>query len=179
MTALFAGLAATAALLVPISVTIGGLGRGERARLSVAVGVLAGLVQVLGLLRWVYEVPVLAAEPVGEAAVTTFRALHAYLGVGVGEALGYLGTAAWTVLVVTGPLRQRGLLRLLGVAAAAAVAVGVAEPFGLAAAGTVNFAGYLAWSVWLAVTGASLARRPATASGPAVTPPGPVRVAAG
>ena len=68
--------------------------------LAVTVGVLAGLVQMLGLLRWVYLVPSLArtsADPGLEngqrqATIAVFRAMHQYLGVGVGEHLGYLFT---------------------------------------------------------------------------------------
>src|SRR5688500_9687547 len=72
--------------------------------LAVSMGVLAGLVQMLGLLRWVYLVPTLArahADPTlsseqREAHATVFRALHQYLGVGVGEHLGYLFTGIWS-----------------------------------------------------------------------------------
>src|SRR4029079_14006364 len=75
--------------------------------LALVVGVLAGLVQVLGLLRWVYLVPMLArahesndADAATRVAVAvTFRAFHQYLGVGVREHLGYLLTGVWTALM--------------------------------------------------------------------------------
>ena len=59
---------------------------------ATVVGVLAGLVQMLGLLRWVYVVPSLArayADPSAseqrrDTTVAIFRALHQHLGVGVG-----------------------------------------------------------------------------------------------
>ncbi len=64
---------------------------GFRGVLPVAttIGVLAGLVQMLGLLRWVYLVPNLArayADPQSspvqrEATAVIFRAFHQYLGV--------------------------------------------------------------------------------------------------
>jgi hypothetical protein len=74
--------------------------------IAVTIGVLAGLVQMLGLLRWVYLVPSLArtyADPAvekeqREASLAVFRAMHQYLGVGVGEHLGYLFTGLWSVL---------------------------------------------------------------------------------
>jgi hypothetical protein len=74
---------------------------------ALVVGVLAGFVQILGLLRWVYLVPALArahaepeTDPATRAAVAaTLRAFHQYLGVGVGEHLGYLLTGAWTLAV--------------------------------------------------------------------------------
>ena len=94
-------------LLIPAVVLLGqALGFTGIVPIAVTVGVLAGLVQMLGLLRWVYLVPSLArtnADPaVGsgerDATVAVFRAMHQYFGVGVGEHLGYLFTGLWTVL---------------------------------------------------------------------------------
>lgn len=166
---LFAALAALATLLVPVSVGLRGLDPhrfSSTARLAAVVGVLAGVVQVVGLLRWVFAVPALAAAAAdpssAAAALVGFTVLHEYLGVGIGETLGYLTTAGWTVLVALGTLRRLGQpswLRWFGVLCAAAVVIGVAEPFGFAAGGTVNFIGYVAWSAWLAATGVLLLRR--------------------
>ena len=95
-------------LLIPAVVLLGqALGFTGIVPLAVTVGVLAGLVQMLGLLRWVYLVPSLArinAEPALETAqreanFAVFRAMHQYLGVGVGEHLGYLFTGIWSVLI--------------------------------------------------------------------------------
>ncbi len=77
------------------------------AALSAAFGVLAGLVQALGLIRWVVLVPGLASAYVAPGAtdldrsiaVSIFDATNLYLGVGVGEHLGYLFTGVWTLLV--------------------------------------------------------------------------------
>jgi len=63
------------------------------AALSIGAGVLAGLVQALGLLRWVMLVPALAATYVAPGAteaeramaVALFDAANNYLGMGVGE----------------------------------------------------------------------------------------------
>jgi hypothetical protein len=71
------------------------------------VGVLAAVVQFLGLARWPFLVPGLArtyhdlasSEATREATVAIFESFHRYLGVAVGECLGYLFTGAWTVLV--------------------------------------------------------------------------------
>jgi hypothetical protein len=76
-------------------------------------GVLAGLVQMLGLLRWVYVVPALArayADPALDAEqrevhAAVFHAFHQYLGVGVGEHLGYLLTGIWSVSIGVGVLQ--------------------------------------------------------------------------
>ena len=83
------------------------LGFGGVLPVATTIGVLAGLVQTLGLLRWVYLVPSLAraqADPQAtpaqlEATTAVFRAFHQYLGVGVGEHLGYLLTGLWSILL--------------------------------------------------------------------------------
>ena len=112
--------------------------------LSVAVGVVAALVQGLGLVRWPFAVPELARRyvaapdgPAGEATrqsvVTVFATLHRLLGVGIGEHLGYLATGAWTLLVAASILSTAVLPFWLGV-------IGV--PIGLALlVGTLEFVG--------------------------------------
>lgn len=70
-------------------------------------GVLAGITQVLGLIRWVFVVPILAnaytnenaSEATKSAAVIIFEGFHQYAGVAVGEHLGQLFTALWILLI--------------------------------------------------------------------------------
>ncbi|GAA3075520.1 DUF4386 family protein [Streptosporangium carneum] len=149
ITAWFLLLAFGAGALVPAAVLLGRrLPNGRAATLSVHVGVLAGTVQVLGLLRWPFAVPALAHAGDRGTAETVFAALNGYLGTGVGETLGYLLTAAWTVLVLAalpGPPRW---LVALGAGSALAIAAGMLVPLGLPGTDAVNFAGYLAWSGW-------------------------------
>jgi hypothetical protein len=108
---------------------------------ATTIGVLAGLVQMLGLLRWVYVVPALAraySDPTlgpeqREAHATVFRALHQYLGVGVGEHLGYLFTGIWSVLIGVGVIQGTALPTWLGwpgVVIGAGLAVGSSEFLG-------------------------------------------------
>ena len=74
--------------------------------LATTVGVLAAIVQFLGLIRWPFLVPYLArvdaeaeASPARREAVdVVFQAFNRYLGVAVGEHLGYGLTGAWSVL---------------------------------------------------------------------------------
>jgi hypothetical protein len=141
--------------------------------LAVTIGVLAGLVQVLGLLRWVYVVPGLArayADPTltpeqREVHAAVFRALHQYLGVGVGEHLGYLFTGVWSVLIGIGVIQGTALPTWLGwpgVVIGAGLAIGSAEflgpneerGWGLAGAAIPLL--YIAWSLWLLVMGIAL-----------------------
>jgi hypothetical protein len=49
--------------------------------------------------------------------------------------------------------------RWAGGLAAVAILAGVLEPAGVSAAGLVNFAGYVLWSLWLIAFGVLLIRR--------------------
>ena len=154
-----------AAILVPQALDAGTLGPAVT-----TVGVLAGFVQTLGLLRWVYLVPSLArtyADPGSspaqrEAAAAIFRALHQYLGVGVGEHLGYLLTGLWSVLVgiaiVIGDalpvwIGWPGVVIGVGLTIASAEFLGSNEERGWAPAGAAVPVLYVAWSLWLLALG--------------------------
>jgi hypothetical protein len=140
---------------------------------AVTVGVLAGLVQMLGLLRWVYAVPALArayTDPTlepdqREVQAAVFRALHQYLGVGVGEHLGYLFTGLWSVLIGLGVVQGTALPSWLGwpgVVVGAGLVVGSGEFLGPNEERGWSLAGaampflYIAWSVWLLAIGIAL-----------------------
>ena len=136
-------------------------------------GVLAGLVQMLGLLRWVYLVPALAradADPSltpaqREANAIVFQAMHQYLGVGVGEHLGYLFTGIWSVLIGVGVIQGTvlpswlgwpGIVVGAGIAICSAEFLGPNQERGWALAGAAIPILYVAWSLWLLAMGVAL-----------------------
>jgi hypothetical protein len=158
----------TAVLLVPLAVLVHRvLGRQDTPYMAVATafGVVAGVVQFLGLVRWPFLVPYLAdtyldpasSEATRESVAVVFHAFNHYAGVGVGENLGYLFTSLWTVLVALAmfgsPLPFRTWLGLLGVVSAACILVGTLEPAGFEPAATIVVVGYILWSIWLILTG--------------------------
>jgi hypothetical protein len=161
-------------LLIPAVVLLGqALGFTGIVPLSVTIGVLAGLVQMLGLLRWVYLVPSLArahADPAlgsgdREATVAVFRAMHQYLGVGMGEHLGYLFTGLWSVLTgaaIVGTALLPAWIGWVGIVIGVGLIVGSAEFLGSneeegwALAGTAIPVLYVAWSLWLVAIGIAL-----------------------
>ncbi len=98
-----------------------------------AFGVLAGVVQSLGFARWVFLVPALAARYVDPASTQT-------------------------VMVSSVLLRHSTWLRAGGTVIAVGIAVGLLEPFGVAAAGLVNALAYVLWAGWLVAFGISLLR---------------------
>jgi hypothetical protein len=168
--------ALTAAALAPLAVLVAGVLDGANGTLLIVgatVGVLAGLVQLLGLIRWPFLVPYLArvdadpdASPAQREAVdVVFQSFNRYLGVAVGEHLGYLLTGTWTVLVglaVTQTTVAPGWLGIPGIVIGAILAlcslefIGPAERHGWKLAATLTPITYIAWSLWLMACGIAL-----------------------
>src|SRR6476646_4632954 len=102
---------------------------------------------------------------------TTRRALF-WLGTIVGETVGYALTAAFTVLVVialTGTIAPR-IVGYLGYLAAGLIATGVLILLGVGVASLTNFAGYVAWCLWLIAMAVVLWRSPAKALARSLNP---------
>jgi hypothetical protein len=141
--------------------------------LATATGLLAALVQFLGLIRWPFAVPHLA-RLAGDPATTpatrdaievTFQTLNRYLGVAVGEHLGYLFTGLWTALAGVAVIQSDLLAPLLGIVGLVLAPlfvlgslefVGGFEPSGWKLAGTLVPLAYIGWSLWLLALGIGL-----------------------
>ena len=168
----FAVLALSAALFAPIAIGVGRLSSHRVMRVAVPVGIAAAIVQVIGLLRWPLLVPGFAADAsspdpaVAAAARDSFVLAHRILGNLIGETLGYLLTAAWTLLVLLALGRSFAGLWFIALGAVSAVLVlaGVLSPLDLPVIDLANFIGYVLWSIWLVVFGLLLLRRPRTAT---------------
>jgi len=163
----FLVLVISAAMLAPEGVLLGRLTGGRLGRWIAGVGIAAATVQVVGLSRWVLFVPGLSSDATvpGRSADAkhTFELLHTWLGVGLGETVGYALTSTFTVLVVIG-LSRGGASRWLvwlGYASAALIATGVVIPLGVEVADLTNFAGYVGWCLWLIALSVVLWRTPA------------------
>ena len=141
--------------------------------LASAIGLLAALVQFLGLVRWPFAVPYLArtaTDPTATAATrdaveVTFQTLNRYLGVAVGEHLGYLFTGVWTALAGVALIQSDLLHPLLGVVGLLLAPlfvlgslefVGPFEVRGWKLAGTLVPLAYIGWSIWLLALGIGL-----------------------
>jgi hypothetical protein len=154
------GFALTAVLLAPLVVLFAtAVPDADPALLEVAttVGVLAAAVQFLGLIRWVFLVPFLAEQKDSEAVDLVFQAFNRYLGVAVGEHLGYLLTGAWTTLAGIALLTESTPLGILGLVIGPALMVCslefVGRRTGWAVAEKLTPPAYVAWSLWLIATG--------------------------
>ena len=166
----FAVLAISAALFAPIAIGVGQLSTRRAMRVAVPVGIAAAVVQVVGLLRWPLLVPGFAADAsspdpaTAAAARDSFVLAHRILGNLVGETLGYLLTAAWTLLVLVALGRSfAGLWFIaLGAVSAMLVLAGVLSPLDLPVIDLANFVGYVLWSIWLVAFAILLLLRPHT-----------------
>ena len=103
----WAAFALAALLFAPIAIGVAMVTRqkGRSSSAIAALGIAAGVTQAIGLSRWVYAVPGLAAgwaasgaDPRMRASIeTTFTTLHQFAGVGIGEAIGQSLTAFWLI----------------------------------------------------------------------------------
>lgn len=159
------GFLLTAVAFVPLAVLMGQVLAEDGlavAPLATALGVLAGVVQVVGLIRWPYLVPYLARTFLDPASSEATRDAA---GVAIGEHLGYLFTGLWTLLV--GVAMTQGdvfpaWLGWIGIALGLVLTVGSFEfvgPYeetGWALAGALVPIAYIAWSLWLIAAGVTL-----------------------
>jgi hypothetical protein len=182
------GFMLTAVLFVPLAMLVHKLLASEDTpylAVATAFGVVAGIVQFLGLVRWPFLVPYLAdtyldpgsSDATKESVTVTFEAFNRYAGVGVGENLGYVFTAFWTVpvaIAIAGStLPFRTWLAATGVVSAAGILIGTMEPAGFAPAADIVVIGYILWSIWLVLFGALILRTQPRES--RVTRTGPAR----
>lgn len=169
------GFMLTAVLFVPLSVLVHKiLARPDTPYLAMATafGVVAGIVQFLGLVRWPLLVPYLAdtyldpasSEATKESTLVIFEAFNRYAGVAVGENLGYLFTALWTLMVALAMfgsgLPWRTWLGGLGLVSAVGIFIGIFEPAGFEPAADIVVIGYILWSLWLLLFGVLVALKP-------------------
>ncbi|THF66726.1 DUF4386 domain-containing protein [Deinococcus sp. Arct2-2] len=129
-------------------------------------GVLAGLLKLLGIVRWLVAMPALAnAYATGNdstraAAAVMYDALNNYAG-GVGEVLGVqLFAGLWTLMVSLVILRlPRGrMLGGAGLVSAALLLAALAQVYGADLGGLILTIQGLLWQFWLLALGVTFLR---------------------
>ncbi|WP_020601340.1 DUF4386 domain-containing protein [Spirosoma spitsbergense] len=144
-------------------------------RWATTLGVVSGLVQIIGLLRWTFVVPVLAMnyvttpDPATRRAIeVVFTAVHQYGGVVLGEHLGQLFTILYTVLLSAVFARLNLFPRwvsYVGYAASAVYLLAQGELFATVIPGfpvweLAGLLGSTGWLVWLIIVGLCFLRLP-------------------
>jgi hypothetical protein len=159
--------ALTGLLFIPVAILVHQvLARDDMPYMPVAttIGVLAGIVQFLGLIRWSFLVPYLAetyfepnsSQATRDSITIVFQAFHRYAGVAIGEHLGYLCTSIWTAfiaLAITQSPPFNAWIGWAGLIPAIGIFIGLFEESGFKAAGAINAISYILWSIWLIVVG--------------------------
>ena len=140
-------------------------------RTATTIGVIGLVVQMVGLLRWTFVVPVLADtftsatdEPTKAAAMMAFKTIHQFGGVILGEYLGQLFTIAWTVMVTLSFAKLKLFPKWvngLGLVSSLIYLLAQAELFATVMPGfpvweMAGFIGSTLWLVWLVVLGIKL-----------------------
>jgi hypothetical protein len=136
-----------------------------RLQAATPLGVASAVLQMLGLLRWVVLVPLLAkayADPSAtpahrQAIALVFEAQHQLFGVLMGEFAGQLLLALWTAGVALS-VEARWQQRPLGLAAAALFLLGSADSLRMVlpvpdAFGPLPTIAFAVWSLWCALLG--------------------------
>jgi hypothetical protein len=131
-------------------------------------GIISGMVQIIGLLRWVFVVPVLATEFVHttnpatqEAIKISFKTIHQFGGVLLGEHLGQLFTVAWTSMISAALLKVKIIpawLAWLGFIASFIYFLAQAELIAtvIPSFPVIDMAGFIGstlWLLWLILVG--------------------------
>ncbi|MES1181733.1 MAG: DUF4386 domain-containing protein [Flavobacterium sp.] len=147
--------------------------RSALVRIATKIGLIGLIVQMIGLLRWVFVVPVLASdfvlsvdETTKAAAVISFKTIHQFAGVLLGEHVGQLFTIAWTVMISISFAKLKILpkwLTVLGISASFIYLLAQAELFATVIPGfpVVDMAGFIGstlWLVWLIIVGIKFIR---------------------
>ena len=137
-------------------------------RWATTLGVISGIVQIIGLLRWVFVVPVIAdnyttsTDPViKEIAKGNFQTIHQFGGVLLGEHLGQLFTIAWSIMISIAFIKLKLFSKWvgwMGIISSVIYLVAQAELFatvipGFPAWSMAGFVGSTLWLIWLIITG--------------------------
>jgi hypothetical protein len=137
-------------------------------------GIISGIVQIIGLLRWVFVVPVIADsyinagnEQAKEAAIIIFKTIHQFGGVLLGEHVGQLFTIIWTIMMSIIFLKTRIMpkwISIMGIISSAIYFLAQAELFATVIPGfpvwdLAGFFGSTLWLLWLVIMGIIFIRK--------------------
>ncbi|HLG40301.1 MAG TPA: DUF4386 domain-containing protein [Chitinophagaceae bacterium] len=162
--------------LIPAYIRIGQIleNKSSLVRTATTLGVIGLIVQVIGLLRWTFVIPVIAnsylnaADEASKAAADmNFKTIHQFAGVLLGEHLGQLLTIIWTVLMSITFSRLKlvpGWVNILGFISASIYLLAQAELLATVMPdfpvwGLAGFTGSTLWLVWLLIIGILFLRK--------------------
>ena len=142
--------------------------RSSLVRIATNIGVIGLIVQMVGLLRWTFVVPVLSnsfvsasGESTKAAALIAFKTIHQFGGVLLGEHLGQLFTITWTVLMSVAFIKMKLFpkwVSVLGLVSSFIYLLAQAELLATVIPGMpvwemAGFIGSTLWLIWLVIVG--------------------------
>lgn len=142
--------------------------RSSLVRIATNIGVIGLIVQMVGLLRWTFVVPVLSNsfvsasdEATKAAAIIAFKTIHQFGGVLLGEHLGQLFTITWTVLMSVAFIKMKLFpkwVSVLGLVSSFIYLLAQAELLATVMPGMpvwemAGFIGSTLWLIWLVIVG--------------------------
>jgi len=148
---------------------------GQRVWMATAAGAASGLIQAVGLFRWVFVVPSLAnayaaadAGPAERTAIVQiFNALNQYGGVALGEHLGQILLVAWSIGIIAACWRIGGALKWTSPIGMATIPLWLAGQTELFATVIPQMPvieatplAFMLWMVWLLALAGALAFQP-------------------
>ncbi|MES1215990.1 MAG: DUF4386 domain-containing protein [Bacteroidota bacterium] len=137
-------------------------------------GVISIIVQLIGLLRWVFVIPVIANSYVSAAdaaaktaAISSFQTVHQFGGVLLGEHIGQLFTIAWTIMISYAFIKLNVFSKWvswLGIIASVIYLLAQAELFATVIPGfpvwdMAGLIGSTLWLIWLIIVGVLFLRK--------------------
>lgn len=142
---------------------------------SVLFGISALFFQLIGLMRWVFVVPILAkiytdpnaSEATKEATILAFQTIHYLFGVILGEHLGQLFTIFWMLIVSILSIKEKSFPRWIGIfgsissilyifAQTELFALVMPEVYEVPMAGLI---GSVCWLLWMVFVGFQLIKK--------------------
>jgi hypothetical protein len=139
--------------------------------IATAMGSLSGVLQAVGLMRWVFVVPLLAnlyVNPASslatrEAVKVVYQAVHQYGGVVIGEQLGQTLLIGWTIGVGIAMWRSpifKSWVAWYGMMTTPMLLIGQTELFATVMPSILTIEltpiGFILWEIWLLIVGFSL-----------------------
>jgi len=137
-------------------------------------GVIGGIAQMIGLLRWTFVVPILAkiyldpasSTPTRESVEVIFQVLHQFGGVLLGEHIGQTFTILWMLLISLAMFRSKlfhAWLAWFGIVAAAIYVLAQTELLATViptfpVAAEAGLMGSVLWLLWMIALGIFLVR---------------------
>jgi len=171
----WAGMVLSSLLIIPIVLLFSRLTRQINPSLSLAavgIGLSSAIFHVAGFSRWLFAVDYLAVQYTGydiptaaaqrEAIGILFHTLHLYLGVTIGETLGFATMGVWAILIAVSLYRSGYLnvwLLVLSIGSGIGIMAGILEWVGLSIAVAINAYAYQLWILIIAYLGISFLLR--------------------